>query len=457
MKEAILESTATSLKDSRLAVASVIAALFLAAVDSTIVSTALPSIAAQLGTPELYPWIMSGFLLPVALVAPLAGACADRLGVSAVLKLCLIVFLAASACAALSPSMPLLIAARVLQGASAGGIIVLAYSMLANLFDAERRGRMQGMLSTVWGLSAVAGPLLGSALDVAFGWRAIFWFNLPVGVAALSMLCIAPGVGKPAGNARVDLPAQALMIILLCSVLLLVSQPGDTTQVQYGLFGAAAAASALLVARIAPDRQRSPLPLAFFQRRALLSATGIVLLSSGGLFASVTLAPLVLKPMAGASLSTGVIVMMAALGWVAGAALCGARLARAGYRTMAGAGMLLLAAGCFTMPFALEHQLVPLAAAALALVGLGMGFAATTTLVFAQNSAPVGRLASWTSTVQCLRNLGAALGVNALGTIQLRLSGDASFQTCFTILGSAMLAGLIVSLFLPAQYQVDHD
>jgi hypothetical protein len=119
--------------------------------------------------------------------------------------------------------------------------------------------------------------------------------------------------------------------------------------------------------------------------------------------------------------------------------------------------MLLLPAGCFAMPFALEHRLVPLVAAALALVGLGMGFAATRTLVFAQNSAPASRIGSWTSTVQCLRNLGAALGVNALGTIQLRLAGDASFQTCFTILGSAMLAGLIVSLFLPARYLLHDD
>ncbi|VDZ60906.1 Multidrug-efflux transporter 3 [Serratia odorifera] len=181
MKQDALAASAMPQKKTGLGLVAVVSALFLAAVDSTIVSTVLPVIGGRLGHPALYPWVMSAFLLPVALVAPLAGACGDRLGVSATLKACLLLFLAASALAAVSPGMGLLIAARALQGIGAGGIIVLSYSLLASLFDAEKRGKMQGMLSGVWGLSAILGPLLGSVLASSFGWRAIFWFNLPVG------------------------------------------------------------------------------------------------------------------------------------------------------------------------------------------------------------------------------------------------------------------------------------
>jgi MFS family permease len=456
MKPAALDLQKASNRESRLGVATLVVALFLAAVDSTIVSTALPSISRDLGRAELYPWIMSGFLLPVALVAPLAGACADRWGISAMLKAALVLFVAASAGAALSVSMPQLIAARVLQGAGAGAIITLSYALLASLFDAERRGKMQGMLSSVWGLSAVAGPLLGSVLDNLFGWRAIFWFNLPLGLAALLMMCIAPRVASHAGSTRIDLPAQTLLIVLLCSVLLLISESTGTAQWRFGLLLAATAAGILLVARLRPRAERSPVPLEFLRQRALLAAGALVLLSSAGLYASVTLLPLAWQQFASASLPVGMLIMMAALGWVVGAAICGGRLARAGYRLMAAYGMLLLGAGCLAMPFALSHRLVLPGAAALALIGLGMGFTATTTLVFAQNRAPVARLGTWTSTVQFLRNLGAALGINALGTLQLRITGAASFQTCFTMLGVLMLAGLAAALLLPARYDTNH-
>lgn len=464
MKQAALEidkaSDKISDKESRLGVATVVVALFLAAVDSTIVSTALPSISRSLGRPELYPWIMSGFLLPVALGAPLAGACADRLGISTVLKAALGLFLAASVGAALSPSMPLLIAARVLQGAGAGAIITLSYALLASLFDSARRGKMQGMLSSVWGLSAVAGPLLGSVLDSLFGWRAIFWFNLPIGLVALLMLCVAPQAGKRAGRTPIDLPAQALLMVLLGSVLLLITESSDAAQWRFGLLLAATASGILLVARLRPRAELSPIPLEFLRRRTLLAVSALVLLSSAGLYASVTLLPLALQPFGSGSLSIGMLIMMAALGWVVGAAVCGSRLGKAGYRRMASCGMLLLGAGCLAMPLALSHRLVvPVALAvgvALALIGLGMGCTATTTLVYAQNRAPAERLGTWTSTIQFLRNLGAALGINALGTLQLRITGAASFQTCFTMLGALMLVGLAAAVLLPARYDTNH-
>ena len=452
MKENILAASAVPQKKQSLGVLAVITALFLAAVDSTIVSTVLPAISAQLGHPALYPWIMSAFLLPVALVAPLAGACADRLGVSATLKVCLTLFLAASALGAMSPTMPVLILARALQGTGAGGIIVLSYSLLAALFDAEERGKMQGMLSGVWGLSAIVGPLLGSVLASTLGWRTIFWFNLPVGLLALSLLWVTPAVGKGANKVRLDMFAQLLLITFACGLLLLMSQPEGTHGITTALWGVTVAALLLLIARVRVRPESSPIPLQFFQRGALFSVIVLVLLASAGLYASVTLLPLALSRQAGTVTATGMLIMLAALGWVLGAAFCGGKLSRVGYLPMAFLGMLLLATGAFLMIPAMGRAETALIAVALLLIGLGMGFSATTTLVFAQNNAPADRLGTWTATVQFLRNLGAALGVNGLAAVQLHLTGAYAFQVCFIVLGVSMLVGLCFTLLLPRAY-----
>ncbi|MGD8164984.1 MFS transporter [Pantoea sp. FN0307] len=452
MKETTLAPAAALSNKSGPAFAAVVTALFLAAVDSTIVSTVLPTISGQLGHPTLYPWVMSAFLLPVALFAPLAGACGDKLGVSVTLKACLLLFLAASVLAALSPTMPLLILARALQGIGAGGIIVLSYALLAALFDASRRGKMQGMLSGVWGLAAVAGPLLGSLLSATLGWRAIFWLNIPVGLVALLLLFMTPGVSKGAAKAPLDGWAQLALIIFTCSLLLLVSGsmalPGIT-----GMLGAALALALLmLIARVRQRPASSPVPLPFFNHRDLFAVMMLVLLSSAGLYAPVTLLPLAMNHHAGAGISTGLLIMLAALGWVAGAAFCGGKLAIIGYRRMAFYGMLLLTFGALLMIPAIGRLNTLPMALALLLIGLGMGLTATTTLVLAQNAAPAEQLGTWTATVQFLRNLGAALGVNVLATVQLQLSGVYAFQICFIILGVTMLVGLLFTRFLPRAY-----
>lgn len=451
MKDSALAPAAVLPKKNNVGVLAVVIALFLAAVDTTIVSTVLPTISQQLGHPALWPWVMSAFLLPVALVAPLAGACGDRFGVSATLKACLLIFLGASALAAVSASMPMLILARALQGLGAGGIIVLSYSLLAALFDAERRGRMQGMLSGVWGLSAIVGPLLGSGLAATFGWRAIFWLNIPLGLLALLLLFIAPAVSKGPARTRVDVAAQGALIVTTCCLLLLTARPESSDLLPWVLMGGLMLGLLTLMARVRQQPESSPIPLPFFQRSTLFPVIVLVLLSSAGLYASVTLLPLALSQQP-IGMSTGLLVMLAALGWVAGAAICGAKLAALGYRRMAAGGMLQLASGGLLMAWAISQHEPWLMATALLLTGLGMGFTATATLVLAQNAAPAERLGTWTATVQFLRNLGAALGVNILATVQMDLSGLHAFPICFIILGVSMMVGLIFTLPLPRDY-----
>lgn len=191
-----------------LSVLAVLVALFLAAMDSTAVSTILPQINAQMQDTTLYPWVVSGFLLPLALIAPLAGALADRFGISSMMKGSLLIFIATSAVVASSQSMVMLIAGRALQGIGAGGIIVLSYSMLASLFEGPKRASMQGMLSSVWGLAAVLGPVAGTVLGSTLSWRAVFWLNLPLGFLALMVLLFTPVIGRGQSARTVDPIAQ---------------------------------------------------------------------------------------------------------------------------------------------------------------------------------------------------------------------------------------------------------
>lgn len=449
MKEDIIITPAVTSEKNSLAVFAIIVALFLAAIDSTIVSTVLPSISRQLGHPSLYPWIMSAFLLPVALMAPIVGACGDKFGVSKMLKLSVLIFVGASIIAARASLMPSLIIARALQGVGASGIIVLSYSFLAAVFDADKRGKMQGMLSGVWGISAILGPLLGSILSSTLSWRSVFWLNIPLGLLTLLLLIITPAVGKKPGKIKIDTWSQGLLIILFCAVLLLISNPGGLEISTRYLYGILSASLILLMLRVRQRPETSPIPLQFFKHPSLFSVIILVSLSSAGLYTSVTLLPLALNQQAA---STGLLIMLAALGWVIGAAVCGARLAKSGYRKNAFIGMLLLTLGAFLVMPGLSHQSRYIIAGALLMIGLGMGFAATTTLVFTQNKAPAEHLGAWTATVQFLRNIGAALGVNALATLQLRLSEVHAFQECFATLGVCMLVGLVFALWLPKGY-----
>lgn len=455
MKEEILHAPAIPHKKNTLGVIAVIISLFLAAIDSTIVSTVLPSISGQLGHPSLYPWIMSAFLLPVALIAPIAGACGDRFGVSNTLKVCVVIFIAASALAAKTSSMQGLIFARALQGVGASGIIVLSYSFLAAIFDAEKRGKMQGMLSGVWGLSAILGPLLGSILSSTLGWRSVFWFNIPLGLLALLLLFIIPAVGRVKGKLKIDFIAQMLLIVFACGVLLVISNTGELAFNMNYNYGIIFISFILLVFRVITRKKSSPIPLQFFQHRSLFSVIVLVLFSSAGLYASVTLLPLAMAHQTETTASTGLLIMLAALGWVIGAAICGSKLAKLGYRNSALCGMLLLTMGAALMIPGIGNYGKPLIAFALLLIGLGMGFTATTTLVLTQNKAPAEHLGSWTATVQFLRNMGAALGINLLANIQLGLSGVYAYQICFTILGVCMLIGVFFTLLMPKNYSLN--
>ncbi|MEY2340813.1 MFS transporter [Acidithiobacillus sp. IBUN Pt1247-S3] len=447
-------------QNQRPTLVAIILVIFLAAIDGTVMSTLLPTIADALGDRDLYPWIMSGFFLPLALIAPLSGALADRFGALRVLVFGIVLFLTASIAAAISPSLPCLIAARVAQGAGAGVIIVLSYTLLAILYGPDQRGRMQGLLSGVWGLAAIFGPLLGASLSITLGWRWVFWINLPIGLVAMILLIRTKLPAKRATRATIAPVIQMLLAVAVCGVLITLTAAGQhgakLIELVAGVCGILAFLALLWKIRQSP--KQSPVPVQFFQRKDLGAAIILILLGSAGLYASVTLLPFSLHAQGRSALHIGLYIMVAALGWVMGSTLCGLSLKRYGYRMPSFLGAVILAVGTAGLGLAATTGNVVFVAGSECLLGLGVGLLATATLVLSQNAAPKAHVGSYTSTVQLFRNLGAAFGVNAIAVIQFHSSARAgSFALSFSLLAILMALSIPLSLLLPRNYALIAD
>src|SRR5215475_4206592 len=174
-----------TVSEIRVIVVGAMLALFLAALDQTIVATALPTIANDLGDFTLISWVVTAYLLTSTCATPIVGKLSDLYGRRQLLRVCLALFVGCSALCALAPAMVPLILARALQGLGGGGLMTLAQATIADVVSPRERGRYAGYFSIVWGSSSVLGPTLGGLIAEQYGWPWIFWINLPIGLAAL--------------------------------------------------------------------------------------------------------------------------------------------------------------------------------------------------------------------------------------------------------------------------------
>src|SRR5436309_14114526 len=187
--------------------------LFVAAIDSTVVGTALPTIARELGSFELYPWIVAGYLITATTTVPIWGRIADVRGRRAVLLGGMIVFIVASGLCAASPSMLWLIAFRTLQGIGAGCIQPLVFTTVGDIFPLAQRARLQGFFSSMWAIAAIVGPGLGALFVSTIGWRWIFTINIPIGIVAAALLWGYAERKDQRVQARLDVRGAVLLTV----------------------------------------------------------------------------------------------------------------------------------------------------------------------------------------------------------------------------------------------------
>lgn len=428
--------TLVSTNNPRLAVGLVAVALFLAAIDSTIVSTMIPTILANLEGQNFYPWLISGYIASGVIAAPFAGTLSDRFNEKRVMLVALGLFGVGMMLAYFAPDIQALIAARVVQGLGAGAIITLSYTLIGSLFAAKDRGKMQGLLSAVWGLSAIVGPVLGALLVSFLSWRGVFLLHVPVVMCVMLAFAINYRVQK-SNQATVSFSLMAnlgfsALLLMLLGLSQLPALGLANFMVEALLMTAAAAA--LYVLSVYKKPEHDVLPRQFFNNRALLACALLTVIAASALYASVTILPLALESLGHASVvDHGAVVFSAAMGWVLGSAVCGARLMALGFRLSGAIGALCLVAGSGLLGLSNSASATGYFMLAQVCIGLGIGFIATTSLVYIQNAATKTSLGRYTSAAQLFRNIGAAVGVNLIAAIQIYVAAQNSTANSYTV------------------------
>jgi EmrB/QacA subfamily drug resistance transporter len=414
--------------------AGIMAALAVAALDSTVVATAMPTIIGDLGGLSEYGWVFSAYLLASTVTVPLYSRLADMRGRKPVFLLGLALFVGGSMLCGFSTSMAELIAFRTIQGLGAGAVQPISFTILGDVFESEQRARIQGLFSGVWGAAAVVGPALGSIITTTVGWRWVFFVNAPVGVVAALLIGRFLHEHLVRHRHRLDLAGAAILTAALVALLFDALEGGElwgwTSPLTIGLV---AASLALLAVFWAWERRLDEplIDLGLLEVPVIRAGLAIGALSGVVMFClSTYVPPLVQGVMAGNALEAGVAVAAMSIGWPVGSITGGRALIRWGARPVVLVGTAMLVVGTLivtqaTRPGTLAEGLA-IAAAGETFTGLGMGLSAATILIMVQGAVPWQRRAVATGRVPFSRTIGGAVGVGLLGGIVTASVGPAS-------------------------------
>jgi EmrB/QacA subfamily drug resistance transporter len=399
-------------------IAGIMLSLFLAAVESTVVATAMPTIVAELGGLATYSWVFSAYMLTSTTTIPLYGKLSDLYGRRRLYFISMTLFLVGSVLSGLSQTMGQLIAFRALQGLGAGGVMPLAFIMIGDMLNLERRARMQGLFSGVWGVASVVGPLVGGFLVDQLSWHWVFFVNLIPGLLAILLVGIAwRDVRRPDSQARpvIDYAGVALLSLGVVAFLLALLELGSSLSWALILLSVAFLFALYHVERRAVD---PVLPLRLFPDRLFSVATVQGLLAGWAMFGSTNFVPLFGQAVLGLSATAaGSLLAPQMLSWVVASIIGSRLLLRVGYRTVAVAGMVLLTAGSLLMTRIAVIPSMVLVAVSLGIMGAGMGMAMPAFLIAVQNEVRRDMLGAATATLQFSRNIGGMLGVSVMGAI----------------------------------------
>jgi EmrB/QacA subfamily drug resistance transporter len=400
--------------------------LFLASMEATVIATAMPTIVGQLGGLEHYAWVFSAYMLASTTTVPLYGKLSDLYGRRKLYVFAMTLFLAGSILCGQANTMPQLIFARALQGLGAGGIMPLAFILIGEMFNLEQRAKMQGLFSGVWGVSSIAGPLLGGFLVDKLSWHWVFYVNIPPGLIAAAFVAFAwqdqtQGHVKPA----VDYLGAALLSAGVVALLLGLVDFGTSTS------WALIASSILLFILLfwVESRAADPiLPIPLFRERLFATSIAHGVLSGWALFGSLSFIPLFVQSVLGTNATqAGITIAPMLLGWVT-ASIIGTRiLLKVGYRKLAIGGTALLTIGAFLMSLANADISRTMLMVFVSLMGIGMGFSIPPFLIAVQTTVERRQLGTATSTMQFSRSIGGTLGVSIMGAaLSARLASNLS-------------------------------
>jgi len=396
--------------------------IFLAAIESTVVATAMPTVVTSLGGIRIYSWVFSGFLLTQTVTMPLWGRFSDLYGRRPIYLVGLATFLAGSALSGASQNMVQLILFRMVQGLGAGALMTLGYTIIGELYGLERRARMQGYISSVWGLASLMGPWAGGVLTDHVSWRWVFYINLPFGAVAMALIAAAlTGAAKPARRPVVDGVGVGLFAAGVSALLLGIVEAGRVgSWSRPDVVGLLVLGVLVLVAFVVVEQRAvEPIvPLRLFKNRMVLAAVVTRFLAGMAMFGALSFVPLFLQSVTGASATgAGLVLTPFVLGWVVMSVLSARLVLRVGYRTVVVAGMASL-----TVAFLLFGRWsVTLTSGSamfdVLLAGIGMGMVVVPMLIAVQSVVARIDLGAATSLTQFFMSIGGALGLSLMGAV----------------------------------------
>jgi EmrB/QacA subfamily drug resistance transporter len=406
----------------RLIFAALLLVLFIASLDQTIVSTALPTIVGDLGGLQHLSWVVTAYLLASTVVGPLYGKLGDLYGRKGVLQVALVIFLIGSALCGAAQSMSELIAFRAVQGLGSGGLIVVSMAVVGDIVAPRDRGRYQGLFGGVFGISTVAGPLLGGFFVDNFSWRWIFYINLPLGALALTVISIAFTSRQTTERRPIDWLGTLVLAGGLSGVIVYTSLGGSTySWTAPGMLAALVGGLALLAAvPFVESRAAEPiLPLELFRNATFRTTSSIGFIVGFALFGSVTFIPLYLQIVKGDSATrSGLLMTPMMLGVLATSTASGFLISRYGrYRVFPIAGTAVATLGLYLLSRLGVDTPTGVAAGYMLVLGLGLGMVMQVLVLAAQNAMPYRLLGVATSGSTLFRQIGGSIGVSAFGAV----------------------------------------
>jgi EmrB/QacA subfamily drug resistance transporter len=400
-----------------------IAGMFLAALDSTVVATAMPTVIGELHGIDHYAWVFTAYLLAEIASIPLWGRLADMYGRKRIFLLGMVIFLAGSVFCGLSTSMAQLIVFRAMQGAGAGCLLPVAQTIVADLYTLEQRARLSAVMSAVFGFSSVIGPLIGGFLTDQLSWRWVFFVNLPIGIAAIALVQVVM-VEPLTDRHRHQIDWIGMCTLLGWTVLLVFALEMGGRDYAWGspvIVGAIITSVLLFVAFVVAERRATEplIPLSLFRVPALRAASVIGVPLGMVMFAIISFLPLfVVVVQQSSATDAGRVLTPMMLALVIGSAIGAPVVLRIGYRRMCVASFasLLLGTALLTRVGMQSSQLD--VSIAMVFVGVGMGFGFIATALAGQNSVDLPRMGVATGLVNFTRQLGGVFGV-AIGAALL--------------------------------------
>ncbi|NEE23120.1 MFS transporter [Streptomyces sp. SID7499] len=403
--------------------------MLLAALDQTIVSTALPTIVSDLGGLDHLSWVVTAYLLAATAATPLWGKLGDQYGRKRLFQTAIVIFLIGSALCGAAQDMAQLIAFRALQGLGGGGLIVLSMAIVGDLVPPRERGRYQGLFGAVFGATSVLGPLLGGLFTQHLSWRWVFYVNLPVGVVALAVIAAVLHIPRTAQRHVIDY-LGTFLIAAVATCLVLVASLGGTTWAwgSWQIVGLAVLGVLLAVAFVAVERRAAEpvLPLKLFRVRTFTLAALISFVVGFAMFGAMTYLPTFLQVVQGISPTmSGVHMLPMVLGLLLASTASGQIVSRTGrWKVFPIAGTGITTLGLLLLHQLDEHSSTAELSGFFFVFGLGLGLVMQVLVLIVQNAVPYEDLGVATSGATFFRSIGASFGVAVFGTIFAGRLGD---------------------------------